>query len=160
MRKKGISITILAALSLSMLCTGCGSDTAKSSTAATTSAASTTSTEATTAAETTTAAPETTAAPAETEAPVADTSGSEPSGEPTEDTPPKETYAGLTEIDAITKALEFAGPAYAQVSAEQAYLRNVEHWLIGVHRDGDTESLVYYIYVSADEVVPQEELPQ
>ena len=45
------------------------------------------------------------------------------------------------------------------VSAEKAYLRNVEKWLIAVQRFDQSDDTIYYIYVDENEVVPQTDLP-
>ena len=54
---------------------------------------------------------------------------------------------------AIVDTLDYAGDGYICVSLEKAYLRNDEHWLVGI-KSMEGDDTVYYYYVNSREVVP------
>ena len=70
-----------------------------------------------------------------------------------------EEVDGIDEQSAVQNAIAFAGTGYMSVSAEQRYFRNQEAWYIGLTAIDGHDDNIYYVYVTANDVIPQQEIP-
>ena len=148
--KRIISI-VLAVSVITAMCailSGCGED--KKNTAPTSATQS--ATQAATQEATTAPAMISTLAPVATEAPQVSTDA-------TEAPAPAAPYAGIDEQSAVQNAIAFAGTGYMSVSTEQRYFRNQEAWYIGLTAIDGHDDNIYYVYVTANDVIPQQEIP-
>lgn len=75
-----------------------------------------------------------------------------------QDQPQSDVYGGITGTEAAEQALAYAGEGYQVVSNEQRYLRNQEAWYVGVQALVN-DSTVYHIYINADGITPESEIP-
>lgn len=62
----------------------------------------------------------------------------------------EENYAGISEQEAIFKAVGMAGD-YVCVSSEQTEKDGTEYWRIGVQKTDESDSEIMYYYVNKDE---------
>lgn len=150
---KRIISVVLAVTMITAMCailSGCGED--KKNTAPTTA---TQVTAAATQAATTAPAVISTLAPAATEAPQIGTGAPDVTEAPA----PAAPYAGIDEQSAVQNAIAYAGTGYMSVSTEQRYFRNQEAWYIGLTSIDGHDDTVYYVYVTANDVIPQQEIP-
>ena len=150
--KKIISI-VLAVSMITAMCailSGCGED--KKNTAPT---SATQATAAATQAATTAPAVISTLAPAATEAPQIGTGAPDATEAPA----PAAPYAGIDEQSAVQNAIAFSGTGYMSVSTEQRYFRNQEAWYIGLTSIDGHDDNIYFVYVTANDVIPQQEIP-
>lgn len=148
---KRIISVVLAVSVIAAMCailSGCGED--KKNTAPTSAAQAATQASQAPAAEITTLAPDATqaqtpAAEEATEAPATNVDSS--------------PYAGIDEQSAVQNAVDFAGSGYMAVSTEQRFFRNQEAWYVGLTAVDGGDGNVYYVYVTATDVIPQQEIP-
>ena len=150
--KRIISI-VLAVSMITAMCailSGCGEDKKN-----TTPTSATQATAAATQAATTAPAVISTLAPAATEAPQIATGAPDATEAPA----PAAPYAGIDEQSAVQNAIAYAGTGYMSVSTEQRYFRNQEAWYIGLTAIDGHDDNIYYVYVTANDVIPQQEIP-
>ena len=70
--------------------------------------------------------------------------------------PEESIWGDIWGQSAIVNALEYAGDDYICVSLEKGYLRNNEHWIVGLKKMNSDDGTVYTYYVNDSEVVPAE----
>ncbi|MBQ9515520.1 MAG: hypothetical protein IJR57_05355 [Ruminococcus sp.] len=151
--KRIISI-VLAVSMITAMCailSGCGEDKKNTAPTSATQAA----TQAATQEATATPAVISTLAPVATEAPQIGTGAPDATEAPA----PAAPYADIDEQSAVQNAIAFAGTGYMSVSTEQRYFRNQEAWYIGLTAIDGHDDNIYYVYVTANDVIPQQEIP-
>lgn len=70
--------------------------------------------------------------------------------EETEEEVIEDIFAGISEQDAINKAIDSMEEDYTCVSSEQSEVGGAEYWLIGIQEVGDDSGEVLYFYVNSD----------
>ena len=68
-------------------------------------------------------------------------------------------YGGLSGQEAILRALDYSGSGYQCVSYDKQFLQGQEAWYVGIQATQGNDDTVYYLYVNADQIVPETEIP-